>query len=132
MGYRDDLIQRMRQDGEWNQLTRDAQAQVQRYTDEQARSFMVLWDEWHMRDPEAQRKVGKAALYDLVGLFKMNLVQTASVDKPRLSRAGRLLADLVSELQSRGLTLTEIESGFKSLHLFAIATLIGFSRSDTT
>jgi hypothetical protein len=130
MGYRDDLILQMQQDGSWNQLTGDKQAQVQRLTDEEARSYMVLCDEWDMGEAKAQASVGITALSDLLSSFKMNLVEMANNGKPKLSKAGTLLADFVTELQTRGLSLTEIEGEFATLHSSAIASLIIISRLE--
>lgn len=82
-----------------------------------------------MRDVSAQARVGKASLYDLVSLFKMNLVEMPNTGEPRLSKAGSLLADFVKELRSKGLSFEEIESGFGGLHSLAVASLVILSKT---
>jgi hypothetical protein len=123
MGYRNDLIQRMQQDGFWNQLTGDKQAQVQGLTDQQARAYMVAWDQWDMGELGTVAKVATASLTSLLSSFGMRLVELDSTETPRLSKAGTLLAEFVQELENEGVDLNEIAHGFANLDYLGIINL---------
>jgi hypothetical protein len=123
MGYRDDLIQQMQQDGTWNTLPSEQQTCLLGSTDEQVRQYLVRWDDWDMGEPKAMATIATASLVALISSFKMSLVAMDETGKPTLSKAGTLLAKFVRELRQKGLDVNEIEHGFTSLHSLAISSL---------
>jgi hypothetical protein len=123
MGYRDDLINRLQQDGLWNQLTSEQQTRFHGLTDEQARQMMIMDDQWDMGDEEAVELFGLLSLTRMIMSFKGALVQHEGENVGKLSRAGELLAEFFIELTERGLSSDDVDEGLRSLSPLSIAAL---------
>ena len=87
MGYLDDLIRRLQQDGVWDQLTVEQQERFQKLTDDQARQMMVMDDQWDMGDEQAIEAFGLLSLVQMIGTFKGALVEHRGEKFGRLSRS---------------------------------------------
>jgi len=124
MSYRDDLIQRLRDVGTWERLAGDEQNRALALTDEEARRILVLTDDFDMGKIEGIAPVAVSSLIDMIASFKTNLVVMDSMNHPKLSKAGMLLAEFIEELQARGIDLGEIGEQFSGFHLGAIAALM--------
>lgn len=113
----------MRQNGSWNKLTGEEQTVYSKLTDDEAKNYMVLIDEWDMGEPDAKAVFAMASLKNLISSFKMKLIE-ADQNKPQLSKAGILLAQFISELRQNGLNDTDIANGFETLNVLTIASLM--------
>ena len=124
MGYRDDMIQRLKQAGIWDQLTGEQRQRFEGLTDEQARQILVMDDQWEMGEERAIEIFGLLSLVRVIRLFKGALVETQGERIGKLSKAGQLLAEFFLELRQRGLSADEIDAGLEGLSQMAIAALI--------
>jgi hypothetical protein len=123
MGYRDDLIRRLQQDGVWDQLTGDQQERFQNLTDDQARQMMVMDDQWDMGNEKAIEAFGLLSLVQMIGTFKGALVEHRGKKFGRLSKAGKLLAEFFIELREQGLSADDVDAGLQQLSPLVIAAL---------
>jgi hypothetical protein len=134
MGYRDELIERLRDAGAWEGLTVQEQRRFQDLTDDQARQLMVMDDAWEMGDDDAVQVMGVVSLVRMMTSFKGALVEHEGERKGRLSQAGALLAEFFLQLQKRGLSPDEIDQGLRELHPLVISALLaahkGSQRGD--
>jgi hypothetical protein len=124
MEYRDEMIRRLKQEGSWQSLTTQAQGRLEQLSNEQARKFLVLQDQWTLGDQDAVNLVGVVSLIRMIHSFKGSLVELKGENMGRLSEAGRLLAEFLIELANKGLTAEEIQEGFDQLNPLVIAALI--------
>jgi hypothetical protein len=124
MGYREDLIQRLRRDGWWDQLSIEHQRRFQNLTDDQARQLMVVDDQWEMGDEEAVKMFGLMSLVQVFSLFKGVLVERRGEGFGKLSETGKLFAEFFLQLRQHGLSPDEIDEGLQKLNPMVIAALI--------
>jgi hypothetical protein len=124
VGYRDELIGRMQRDGIWTGFTGEQQAEFLAFSDEQAKQFLVLKDQWDMGDSKTVARMAGVSLGELIASFNGELIQIDCTDMPPLSKAGVLLAQFVQELRQNGLNEDEIACGFESLNALSIALLM--------
>ena len=124
MGYRDELIRRLQNEGSWQRMTKQVQRRLQNLSDDQARQIMVLEDHWVLGDPSAVKLSGLVAVVRMIQLFKGSLVKLDGDDMGSLAKPGRLLAEFLIELTKRGLAVDQIEAGLSQLNPFVIAALI--------
>ena len=75
MGYRDDMVARLRQDGLWEQLRGDQQKRFLNLTDDQARQILIMDDQWDMGEQRAIEVFGLMSLVRMIGAFNGALVQ---------------------------------------------------------
>jgi hypothetical protein len=127
VGYRDDLIVRLKDSGLWGKLSGEHQLAIQEFTDDQACRVMVKVDAFDMNDQRVIDELARASLERLVRVFEGSLIEPFD-DRPQLTMAGELLAQFVLELRERGLSATAIDSGLKQLDAMVIAGLITIYR----
>ncbi|MHC4398635.1 MAG: hypothetical protein ACYTG0_03050 [Planctomycetota bacterium] len=123
MGYRGDLIRRLQHDGLWAQLTGDQQGRFETLTDDQARQIMVMDDQWDMGDRKAIELFGLMSLVQVIISFQGALVEHGGENVGKLSKAGRLLAEFLTELRQKGLSAEDIDAGLQKLSPLVIAAL---------
>lgn len=103
MGYRDDLIQRFKDAGSWDQLTGEQQRQWESLTDEQARQIMVKADEWDMGNENTVQQLAILSLHQVITSFKSALFDVENPERAQLSKAGRLLAEFFFGTSQEGI-----------------------------
>ncbi len=120
MGYREDFINRLRDEGLWDHLSGEQRREYEQFSDEQAGRIMGNWDWWLMGDPEINEQIGMAATIDickaLLNVFQGQLLQLDGENVGRLSKAGMLLAELIAELEERGLNIDTVAEDFPKLN----------------
>lgn len=124
MGYRDDLIRRLQQDGLWDQLSGQQQTRFQSLTEDQARQMMVMDDQWTLGDEETVGVFGLMALVQMIPSFKGALVEHGGENIGKLSKAGRMLAEFFLEMQQEGLSTDDIDAELRKLSPLVIAALL--------
>ena len=124
MGYRDDMIARLQQDGLWDQLRGDQQKRFLSLTDDQARQILVMDDQWDMGQQRAIEIFGLMSLVQMIGAFNGALVQREGGNIGRLSKAGRLLVEFFQEMRQQGLSPDEIDQHLQKLNPLVIAALL--------
>jgi hypothetical protein len=124
MGYSDDLVARLRQDGMWDQLTVEQQDRFAGLSDEQARQILVMDDQWEMSEQGAVEVFGLMSLVRMIRSFRGALVELHGENAGKLSKAGRLLAEFFMELRQRGLSAEEIDEDLRKMTPLVIAALI--------
>ena len=94
--------------------------EYEQFSDEQAGRIMGNWDWWLMGDPEINEQIGMAATIDickvLLNVFQGQLLQLDGENVGRLSKAGMLLAELIAELEERGLNIDTVAEDFPKLN----------------
>ncbi|NQT39012.1 MAG: hypothetical protein HQ581_16055 [Planctomycetes bacterium] len=123
MGYREDLIDRLRHDGLWDQIPAEQQKRFENLTDNQARRMMVMDDQWDRGDQEAIEMFGLMSLLQVIGTFKGVLVQHGGEEIGKLSKAGRLLAEFFLELKEQGLSADDVDAGLRKLSPLVVAAI---------
>ena len=123
MGYRDDLIRRLEQDGLWGQLTAEQQSRFRGLTDDQARQMMVMDDHWDLGEKKAVELFGLVSLVQMIMSFKGMLVEHRGENVGKLSRAGELLAEFFLELEEAGLSSDDVDDGLRRLSPLVVAAL---------
>lgn len=123
MSYRDDLIQQLRQDGHWDQLTGEEQNRFQGLTDDQARQMMVMGDRWDLGETETVELFGLISLAEMIMSFKGALVEHQGDNAGSLSPAGELLAEFFLELEKNDLSPDDVDAGLQKLSSLVIAAL---------
>jgi hypothetical protein len=124
MGYREEVIRRLQQDGLWEQLTCEQQTRFQSLTEDRARQIMVADDQWDMGETDAIELFGLMSLVQAILLFKGTLVERKGENVGKLSKAGRLLAEFFLELRERGVSADQIDEDLRKLSPLVIAALI--------
>ena len=124
MGYREDLIQRLKNNGHWDQLTGEQQGEYESLSNEQARQLMVKIDQWDMGDEKTVQDLSFFSLARMVASFKGALFELGGPNKAELSQAGRLLAQFFLELREHGLSADEVDEGLRELSPLMISALI--------
>jgi hypothetical protein len=124
MGYRDELVRRLKHDGSWAAMTAQSQSRFANLSDEQARHMMVLEDQWNLGETGAVNLVGLMSIVRLIQSFKGALVETDGENIGSLAKAGKLLAEFVIELSDKGMSAEEVEKGLSHLSPFVIAALL--------
>ena len=127
MGYRDDMVARLRQDGLWDQLRGDQQKRFLSLTDDQARQILIMDDEWDMGEQRAIEMFGLMSLVQMIGAFNGALVQREGEQIGKLSKAGKLLAEFFLELRQQGLSPDEMDQHLQKLNPLVIAALLAAS-----
>ena len=128
MGYRDDLIARVQQQGIWSKLTGEQQQRYLELSDEKAGELLVMADRFDMRDEETIQQVVVASMARFLTLFRGLLVEDHDKNMGKLSSAGSRLAEFIEELRKADLSEPEIESGMRDFDTFMIATLMALHR----
>jgi hypothetical protein len=108
----------------WDQLTKQGQQDVEKLTDDECRRVMAAADEWDMGIERVIEPMAVLLLVQLATSFEGILVEHEGDRKGRLSRAGRMLAELFQEVQAAGLSADEVAEGLRRLSPPAIETLI--------
>ena len=129
MGYRDDMVRRLREDGLWEQLTGRQQERFLSLTDDQARKIMVFDDHWDMGEMRTIEFFGLNSLVQMIASFKGALVQTDGEEIGRLSHAGKLLAQFFLELREKGLSPDDVNEGLAEMSPLVIAALLAAHQS---
>lgn len=124
MGYSDDLVARLRQDGVWDQLTGEQQQRFEDLSDEQARQMLVMDDQWQMSEQPAIEAFGLMSLVQVIRLFRGALVQVRGETAGKLSKAGRLLAEFFLELREKGMAPEDVDEDLRQISPLVIAALI--------
>jgi hypothetical protein len=114
MGYRDDLIERLKADGVWSQMNEEEHAEYEVLSDDHARRFMTMGDNLDMGDTSDLDEATIRALNVVPSLFRGALFQLDGADA-RLTTAGRHLGDLIDELRRLGMEDLEIGLSFEKL-----------------
>jgi hypothetical protein len=123
MGYRDDLIDRLREEGIWDQLTAEQQRRFESLSDDQARKMMVMDDQWGLGDQQAIQALGTVSLVQALTAFRGVLVERQGEHLGQLSQAGKLLAQFFLELKRLGLSADDVQAGLQKLSPLVIAAL---------
>ncbi len=123
MGYRDDLIERLKQEGQWDRVTGEQQRKLESLTHDEVRQLMIMQDEWDMGDKRTIELFGLVSVVQMIMSFKGALVEIQGERIGRLSRAGRLLAEFFEELRDRGLSSNDVDNGLGKLTPLVIAAL---------
>jgi hypothetical protein len=131
MGYRDDVVVRLQENGLWDQLTGEQQQRFLGLSDEQARQILVMDDDWDMGEQHAIKMFGVMSLVKMIGAFNGSLVQRGTEQTGKLSKAGRLLAEFFLELKQRGMTPDLIDQHLQDLNPLVIAALLAAYENDT-
>ena len=129
MGYRDDMIRRLQEDGLWDHLTGRQQKRFSSLSDDQARQIMIFDDRWDMGDMRTIEFFGLNSLVQMIALFKGALVQTDGEAAGRLSETGKLLAQFLLALRESGLSPDEIKEGLADLSPLVMAALLAAHQS---
>jgi len=124
MSYRDELIRRLRQTSTWDQLTEQGQKDIENLTDEECQRVMATADEWDMGIEQTIEPMTVLLLIQLSTAFEGILVEHDGPKKGQLSKAGRMLAGFLQEVQASGLSADEVADGLRKLSPPAIAALI--------
>ncbi len=128
MGYRDDLIQRLKDEGLWDAMTDEQRQVYERINDERAGRLMSTLDWLAIGDSETTRKVGVGLLNEafgvLLGTFQGALLELDGERAGTLSRAGILLSEFVAELMDRGLDEGTIATEFPKLDNIALLIVL--------
>ncbi len=124
MGYRDDLIGRLKHARLWDRIALEEQRRFEHLTDDQARQIMVMEDQWDLGDREAVELLGLVSLGQMIALFRGSLIETKGDDIGKLSKAGRLLAEFFLELTENGLSSDDVDAGLRKLSPLCIAALV--------
>ena len=119
MGYRDDLIQRMKDDGLWDHLSDEQRREWAQLSDEQAGKMMADMDSLAY-DPDTQEKIGKILIKEVLeaflSVFGGRLLELQGEHIGKLSRAGMLLAEFIDELEKQGIPWAAISDDFPKLN----------------
>jgi hypothetical protein len=128
MGYRDDLIARVKAQGIWSKLTGEQQAKYLDMSDEQAGSLMAMADSFDMRDEATMQQIIVASMNRFLTLFDGALVEATDQGWARLSTAGLRFAEFIAALKETGLTEVQMEAGLREFDTFMLATLMALYR----
>jgi hypothetical protein len=106
MGYKDDFIQRLKDDKLWQAMTEEEKKQYESMSDAKAGEIMASFDSlaW---DEETQKQLGYAAAMQFITAFKGALVQKEGDNIGKLSKAGILFAKFLIELEKQGIPIIE-------------------------
>jgi hypothetical protein len=124
MGYGDELVRRLKEDGSWAAMSAQSQTRFANLSDDQARQMMVLEDQWNLGEPDAVNLVGLVSIVRMIRSFEGALVETDGKNVGSLAKAGKLLAEFFVELSDRGLSVDDVEKGLSDLSPFVIAALL--------
>ncbi len=124
MGYRHELLQRLRDSGAWNQMTGDERNCATTLSDEKARRNLVMIDDFDMGKREAVAPLALSSFVAILTSFNGSLIVMDSMNRPNLSRAGMLFAEFIEELQLRGVDQVKIAEQFRALDWGAIVALM--------
>ena len=130
MGYCDELIARLQQDGLWDKLTTQQQKGYQTLSDDHARQVMVMTDQFEIGDPQAVQKMALVSFGELIGAFCGALVEHQGEEIGRLSKAGKLLAEFFEQLRLQELSSDDIDAGMQKLDTQVIASLMTLHKNS--
>lgn len=123
MGYREDLVQRLQQEGLWDRFTSHEQTRFQNLTDDQARQMMVMNDQWDLGEQQAVEWFGLVSLVQVIQSFRGALVERQGASVGKLSKAGKLLAEFFIAVEEEGLSADDVATGLQGLSPLGIAAL---------
>lgn len=128
MGYRDEIIGRMKKNGVWDALSPELKRKFEQYSEEQAKEFMVFEDDWDSNfatcTAEEMRGYDKACftmmIVDSYSAFGGKLFARPFPER-ELSGMGRALVDFIAAANASGIrTLGEVHTGLASLTMFGL------------
>ncbi|RIK72814.1 MAG: hypothetical protein DCC68_25870 [Planctomycetota bacterium] len=127
MGYRDELIRRLKAEGAWEQLRENDRIWIESISDDVAREYMAFQDQIEIRDPAAVGTVMHRVTRILHELFRHSVFETNDEGVIELSSIGGTLAAVIAELQAVGVSEDEIGEAFATLK---VATIDRYRNGD--
>jgi len=125
MGYRDEVIRRMKESGEWDDLPADRRKSVEQLDEQLARRLLVLQDE---SEANGQKEETEALGFELIEqvlrnlmiAFDGKLISFRAGERSKLTKLGRALAKFVSAARASGFKPDEIATNLSSLTWYSL------------
>lgn len=139
MSYRDELIRRMKEGGEWDKVQPVVRGQVERLDDDSARKILAFFDgldspDGYLDDDETNLLAGVfllSALQGALGAFDGKLFEFDPHRKLRPSELGHALLEFAAVAKEHGFaTAADIVEHLSLLTCEALRTLQKFADSE--
>lgn len=145
MGYRDELIRRLKEDGDWDRMTTNQRELLAQIDDQLAGSFLTHHDTLASKmtaeelvavTPEGEmqqtllRQIAKARVTNILEVFDGRLLSGWSPDHCELTEMGRALARFIATAKDAGFSLQDTSAQLSSLTWGGLSALMMLAKAD--